>query len=102
MTVPLALVLSVLTLTLCASPHASPDARTAGQMWAAVRARGWWAPLLGLGGVVVTFALVTGCMAILALAVAAKVLDGARVVAGAVGWHLCDLIGFKPVRLVEA
>lgn len=102
MTAPLALALVALALTLCASPQASPEARTAGQMWAAIRARGWWAPLLGLGGAVVTFALVAGCMAILALAVAAKALDGARVVAGAVGWHICDLIGWAPVRLVEA
>lgn len=102
MNITLAVTLTVLAVLLNATRDVPPNARTARQIWDTARGKGWRGALIGVGMVAVALGIAFGCLLILALFLVVRLLEGARVVAGAVGWHLCDLIGWAPVRLVEA
>jgi len=97
------ILLTALVLVLCAHRDPGPEARTPAQMWAGVRALGWRrATGRGLAGFLIVAVLVLGCMAIAGIGVTLRVLAGVSLVIGTVGWHLADLVDWKPVRLMES
>lgn len=78
-------------LVMGASRDASADARTPGELLAALKATGWRTVLYAAGGLVVVAALVAGSASGLALNVAAKAVYGVAMVLAAFAWHLRGL-----------
>ncbi|MCT9932472.1 hypothetical protein N5079_19915 [Planotetraspora sp. A-T 1434] len=97
-----AALLAVLVLILTARRAPAPEARTIAQIWQAVRAHGWKAPLLAAGGVTVALALAGCALLVVLCGVALKVLEAAALLVACLGWHICDLIDWHPVTLREA
>lgn len=91
MNMTLAVALAVLAVLLNATRDVPPDARTAGQMWAAVRTHGWWAVAEGLGGLIKMLALAAWGLAVLTLDAASKVGYGAGIALAAICLHIKTL-----------
>lgn len=94
--------LTALVFLLCARKNPTPEARTLTELWAAIRAHGWKAPLRGLIGLVAVLGLIAGCLSVVLLGAAMKAGEGALIVGQATVWHVAGLIGWAPVHVTEA